>query len=134
MEKEYGSIDSILRFLEIASALVHDIMSKVYVDFHNETPDEFWRGYKSPYCRLNYHSYRCCPLYGRLYHPAYDYERGLKNSLGSVVGYWAETVIFGGPVIFTRGEAGTEVSFTLSGFQALRVWNHRQGFEYIPRC
>lgn len=47
--------------------------------------------------------------YVDFYHTEYqafeDYPFGLLN----VVGYWAETKLFGGVVLFDRGESGVEV-------------------------
>lgn len=44
------------------------------------------------------------------YHPAYtdwdQYPRGISDG----VGYWAESELFGGVVVFDRGESGEEVS------------------------
>ena len=40
------------------------------------------------------------------YHDLQQYPKGV----GDVVGYWAEYHLFGGVVLFDRGESGTDVS------------------------
>jgi hypothetical protein len=44
------------------------------------------------------------------YHRSYLAHAQYPNGVADVVGYWAEAKIFGGVVIFDRGESGTEVS------------------------
>ena len=47
------------------------------------------------------------------YHTSYqDFDR-YPNGIADVVGYWAEAKIFGGVMVFDRGESGTEVSVGL---------------------
>jgi len=50
----------------------------------------------------------------KLYHPLYqnwtEYARGAPD----IVGYWAETQIFGGVVAFDRGSSGRKVCSTVS--------------------
>lgn len=42
----------------------------------------------------------------------HDWEQ-YPNGIADVVGYWAEYHLFGGVVLFDRGESGTDVSETL---------------------
>jgi len=44
------------------------------------------------------------------YHPSYQAFDQYPNGISDVVGYWAETKILGGVMIFDRGQSGTEVS------------------------
>jgi hypothetical protein len=42
-------------------------------------------------------------LFTRIEHQSYVYAAGYRNEDRSIVGYWAETVIFGGPILFAKG-------------------------------
>lgn len=44
------------------------------------------------------------------YHRSYLCYEQYPNGVADIVGYWAEAKIFGGVVIFDRGEDGTDVS------------------------
>ena len=48
------------------------------------------------------------------YHGSYVAFDQYPNGLADVAGYWAETKIFGGVVVFDRGPSGVEVSTTKS--------------------
>lgn len=43
-------------------------------------------------------------------HPAYRFHEQYPRGLADVAGYWAESKIFGGVVVFDRGETEEEVS------------------------
>jgi hypothetical protein len=43
-------------------------------------------------------------------HEAYYDLQQYPNGVADVVGYWAEYHLFGGVVLFDRGESGTDVS------------------------
>lgn len=43
-------------------------------------------------------------------HPAYRYPEQYPRGFADVAGYWAESKIFGGVVVFDRGETEEEVS------------------------
>jgi hypothetical protein len=45
-------------------------------------------------------------------HPAYGRAKQYPRGLADVTGYWAEAKIFGGVVVFDRGESENEVSQT----------------------
>jgi hypothetical protein len=44
-------------------------------------------------------------------HRAYRYPEQYPRGLADVAGYWAESKIFGGVVVFDRGETEDEVNF-----------------------
>ena len=44
-----------------------------------------------------------------LFHSAYMSWEQYPNGIADIVGYWAEYRLFGGVVLFDRGESGTEV-------------------------
>lgn len=72
-----------LLFLEIISRLIHDITSNLWghVHPHVELPKDLdatqWR----------------------LSHKTYSFADGFPHEIASITGYWAETAIFGGPVL-----------------------------------
>lgn len=39
----------------------------------------------------------------------YQFDEQYPNGIADVAGYWAESKIFGGVVVFDRGPSGTEV-------------------------
>lgn len=47
------------------------------------------------------------------YHRSYLAHDQYPNGLADIVGYWAEAKIFGGAVLFDRGESGTEVGLAV---------------------
>jgi hypothetical protein len=72
--------------------MIHDISSKIHHDLY-PPPEEIDSSY--PFAHLEHRSY--------IYNNAYKHRRA------SIAGYWAETYIFGGPVLFARGANGDEV-------------------------
>lgn len=47
------------------------------------------------------------------WHGSFRSHRRYPNGLAELAGYWAETQIFGGVILFDRGESGEEVSLLL---------------------
>jgi hypothetical protein len=45
------------------------------------------------------------------YHPGYNNWQQYPRGIPDMVGYWAEAQLFGGVVLFDRGESGVEVSY-----------------------
>lgn len=45
------------------------------------------------------------------FHPSYIYPEQYPRGLADIAGYWAEGKIFGGIVVFDRGETEQEVYF-----------------------
>lgn len=103
-----GSLTSKLPFIELVAVAIHRISVLVYKQgsFHKETG-------------LSVEENRLCfaptgP--GRRYHPtpfclyAYADPEQYPEGVADVTGYWAENSIFGGVVVFSRGESEIEVS------------------------
>lgn len=104
-----GSRASKLPFIELVAVAVHRIAVLVHKegslhkhkDFtfkedrlcHNGGSGSFFKYYPTPFCLYDYSD------------PA-QYPDGVAD----IAGYWAENWIFGGVVVFSRGESGTEVS------------------------
>ena len=67
-----------------------------------------------------------------LKHPQYDNYPQYPNDTVEVVGYFAETMMFGGVILFDRGDSGVEVLFQ---FPEIRnVSNRRANHKIIEKC
>jgi hypothetical protein len=91
-----------MRLLEMLAVACHDIAGLVYV---NTQPGLRREGQNS--------EQRLAALEGRptdFMHEAYYDMQQYPNGVADVVGYWAEYHLFGGVVLFDRGESGTDVS------------------------
>jgi hypothetical protein len=91
-----------MRLLEVLAVACHDTAGLVYT---NTLPGLRREG-QSPEQRL-------AALEGRptdFMHEAYRNLQQYPNGVADVVGYWAEYHLFGGVVLFDRGESGTDVS------------------------
>lgn len=79
-----------LRLLEVVALAIHSLGNLVYMSSHSDAnlyPEEYdWSQY--PHCPPN--------LYHKMYLNFSSYPAGISD----VVGYWAETQIFGGVVLF----------------------------------
>jgi hypothetical protein len=82
-----------LRFLEASTSLIHDMISNIHHYFHPEDGTNDGQMIH----------------YWRLVHRCYSYGANYKNPYASTAAYWAETLIFGGPVLFRRGENEQQV-------------------------
>lgn len=95
-----------LRFLEIVAACINTLAGIVYKAYHPKMDLKPRRQPEDFYFSTHY--------YVDFYHASYkDFERypfGLLN----VVGYWAESEIFGGVLLFNRGLDGSQVFLILS--------------------
>lgn len=49
------------------------------------------------------------PKATELFHPSYQNWEQYPHGLAEIVGYWAEYRLFGGVMLFDRGESGSEV-------------------------
>lgn len=84
-----------LRLLEIIAVSIHNLAIHIFKECHpNGGPHEENMGPKA------------VPA---LEHPQYNCYSQYPNKTIESVGYFAETVIFGGVVLFDRGESGNEV-------------------------
>lgn len=81
-----------MHLLELVAIALHDIAGNLYATFHPDgEPKPDRPRYFGPKNRIS--------LSTKLYALPGRYSRGLLD----VVGYWAETQIFGGVVVFDRG-------------------------------
>lgn len=104
-----GTKEHILALIELLARSCHEIAVLIFQldeGIHKHALYEAWRdaqdedllkpGAKRPPCAFSNTEYR--------FHEQYP------NGIADVAGYWAESKIFGGVVVFDRGPSGTEVS------------------------
>jgi hypothetical protein len=105
-----------MRLLEMLAVACHDIAAHVYAN-------------TQPGLRIEGQSMekRLAALEGRptdLMHEDYHYYHQYPKGIADVVGYWAEHHLFGGVVLFDRGESGTDVStFLIKPLRCLREFS-----------
>ena len=95
------------RLLELLAVACHQIAVHLYQfddGIHKHTLYETWRD--EPRDRTVPGSYRAPTPFS---HNSYNNVEQYPNGVADCVGYWAEAKIFGGGVVFDRGESGTEV-------------------------
>jgi hypothetical protein len=93
-----GRYEDALLYLEVVSSLIHDITSILYDHLHL---DREVRPTDPP------------TRDKELVHRDYSSAIGLKHNAASIAGYWAETSIFGGPIMMARGSDENEVGNSL---------------------
>ena len=91
-----------MRLLEMLAVACHDIAGLVFVN----TQPGLRREGQTLEERLKTLQGRPTDFMHGDYHDLQQYPKGV----GDVVGYWAEYHLFGGVVLFDRGESGTDVS------------------------
>ncbi|KAL2372743.1 hypothetical protein BDBG_03058 [Blastomyces gilchristii SLH14081] len=107
-----GSREFHLRLIEIPAVLCHGIAVHLYQaydgGFHKPEPpdpivwpDELLWPNMPPTPPLK-------ALPAELFHHSYDFWQQYPNGIADIVGYWAEYRLFGGVVLFDRGEIGHE--------------------------
>ncbi|AEO71879.1 uncharacterized protein THITE_2083603 [Thermothielavioides terrestris NRRL 8126] len=96
-----------LRLIELLAVSCHQIAVYLYSlddGVHPHRVYEEWRDL--PRERVHGPFQYIAPI--PFYHGSYLAHTQYPNGLADVVGYWAEAKIFGGVVLFDRGESGTE--------------------------
>ncbi|TVY13463.1 hypothetical protein LARI1_G009151 [Lachnellula arida] len=126
-----GSGEFYLRLLELLAVACHDIAALVYVD----TQPGLRRAGQSLEQRLAALEGRPTDLMHEDYYDLQQYPKGV----GDVVGYWAEYHLFGGVVLFDRGESGTGCKraflHPVGGFRIFQLSDSQiqQFVEYVQR-
>jgi hypothetical protein len=120
---EIGSTEFNLRLLEIVAVSLHQIAVILFnLTPKAHTPEYIanvtdWQepaGWVEYMGRKTWEEPFFPPRPTHFFHCAYlDFDL-YPNGLADVAGYWAEDQIFGGVVLFDRGQSGTEVSNKLS--------------------
>jgi hypothetical protein len=110
-----GSVAWKLRLLELVVIACHDIAAYLYKlddGVHKHTEWEDWRSERLarlPEDARVREVTKCGPP-TLFFAPSYKDPERFSNGLSDVVGYWAEFRIFGGIVLFDRGQTEEEVS------------------------
>lgn len=113
--------------------MLHDIASTIYGKRH-DPPNVVEERDTPPGCTRPMHDKYCCPVYGRLACATSTWYYTFKHYTSSVAGYWAECMIFGGTVLFARGDTGTEVRWFPSFFSSTRHTLFRKGVKPALRA
>lgn len=111
-----------LRLLELVVSACHDIAVHLYqmdAEVHKHREHEQWLSEQLASLPENSHDRRLLPPPTLFFNGMYVEPSRYPNGLADVVGYWAETQIFGGVVLFDRGESEEEVSNSILGAPSL---------------
>lgn len=103
-----------LRLLELVAVAVHDIAATLWslddgVHKHDEL--EAWRTSRLESEQLDECERVNLPPHTWFWHYDYEDHKQYPKGVADIVGYWAETQIFRGVVLFDRGESDREVSY-----------------------
>ncbi len=116
-----GSREFILRLLEAVAIICHDIAVNLYIKYEGginkpapppASPRKLPFGIVLP---------PIPPAPSEFFHPYYQNWEQYPNGIPDMAGYWAEMRIFGGVVLFDRGESGTEVDIASYPFPPLSI-------------
>ena len=111
-----GSRGFLLRLIELVAVACHQIAAYLYdlsrqgANHTDEYPS--WRAKELALKEAGDKKFKFSHLEPVVpfYHNAYCYDDQYPRGLSDVVGYWAEARIFGGVVVFDRGESDDEVT------------------------
>lgn len=101
-----GSRENNLRLLETAAASVHSLAGMIYASKHEDmdvNPPEPPGGHLPQFHHTD-------GYYVNFYHTEYKRFEDFPFGLLNVVGYWAETELFGGVVLFERSEGSSGIT------------------------
>lgn len=119
-----GSIAWKLRLLELVASACHDIAVHLYqmdAGTHKHREHGQWLAEKLASLSEKSLDRRILPPPTLFWNGRYPDSSRYPNGLADVVGYWAETQIFGGVVLFDRGESEEEVSNNTSSARSSKV-------------
>ncbi|KAH9893008.1 hypothetical protein F4778DRAFT_304514 [Xylariomycetidae sp. FL2044] len=107
------SVEFELRLIELAAVACHQVAVHLYqldAGVHTHAEHEEWLA--EAFSRLpedEPYAYRLLPPATTFFHSSYLAQHQYPNGVADIVGYWAEAKIFGGVVVFDRGESETEI-------------------------
>lgn len=107
-----GSKHFHLRLIEITVVACHQIGAYLYEldsGAHPHKLYEDWREREYPQSRNGMHPNGYFLPYTPFVHAYYQFRDQYPRGSADIVGYWAEGQIFGGVIVFERGETETEV-------------------------
>lgn len=102
-----------LRLIELFAVAVHDIAVVLWsLDDgpHKHAELEAWLASRLGSEPQDKYERLYLPPYTWFWHGEYTNSDEYPNGIADMVGYWTETQIFGGVVVFDRGESDEEVS------------------------
>ncbi|KAK2767733.1 hypothetical protein FQN54_003891 [Arachnomyces sp. PD_36] len=109
-----GSRDFNLRLLEALAVICHDIAVRLYYQYegglHRPDPESIHQQILVPELPP---SVILAPVKSKpaeLFHPSYQNWKRYPHGLADIVGYWVEYRLFGGVVLFDRGENSSACS------------------------
>lgn len=112
-ETSPGSIAWKLRLLELVASVCHNIAVHLYemdAGVHKHREHEEWLSEKLASLPEKSLDRKVLPPPTLFWNGRYIEWSRYPSGLADIVGYWAETQIFGGVVLFDRGESEEEVS------------------------
>ncbi|KAK3942858.1 hypothetical protein QBC46DRAFT_255539 [Diplogelasinospora grovesii] len=121
-----------LRLIELLAVAVHQIAANLFDAYSVGNPHKVeydaWRAERLRRAASGDEAYRYCRISPPVvfYHRDYpiNYYEQYPRDISDVVGYWAEAKIFGGVLLFDRGESETECR---------EVWVHPSSQIRCPR-
>lgn len=108
-----GSVAWKLRLLELLAVAIHDIAATLWSlddGVHKHAELEAWRASRLESEQLDADERVNLPPHTWFWHHDYEDYKQYPKGVADIAGYWAETQIFGGVVLFDRGESDEEVS------------------------
>lgn len=116
-DAKYHTVAWKLRLIELVAVACHDIAVLLYEmdeGAHKHTEHKAWlKEQKKKHPNKRSTARKLLPPASLFWHGAFRSHRRYPNGLAELAGYWAENQIFGGVVLFDRGESGEEVSLLL---------------------
>ncbi|KAK7702580.1 hypothetical protein SLS64_009543 [Diaporthe eres] len=106
-----GSVAWKLRLLELLTVAIHDIAATLWSlddGVHKHAELEAWLTSRLESGPLDENERANLPPHTWFWHYDYEDHKQYPKGVADVVGYWAETQIFGGVVLFDRGESDEE--------------------------
>lgn len=103
-----------LRLLELLAVASHDIAATLWSlddGAHKQAELETWLTSRLESGPLDEDEEFNLPPHTWFWHGGYVHHTQYPKGVADVVGYWAETQIFGGVVLFDRGDNDEEVSY-----------------------
>lgn len=102
-----------MRLLELLAVICHDIAVHLYNQYEGglrrPDPEAIHRQIRVPDLPPGITLAPVKPKPAELFHSSYQNWEQYPHGLADIVGYWAEYRLFGGVVLFDRGESGSEV-------------------------
>lgn len=113
-----GSHDFNMRLIELVVVACHQIAAYIFeldAGVHKHELHEAWLEQERPLTVDGFHEMGYYLPPSPFIHKSYCYPEQYPRGLADVAGYWAEGQIFGGVVVFDRGESERKVRYERTG-------------------